>query len=262
MDRFFRVELLAKTPNPQKLCYAAMHTDYSENFVADELFNPAEPVTAYNDMWIDPMNPSEILTESEAGRRVVSHCIKFNHWGVIEHPQITFNVGYFPHSVMQQARTHRVSTSFDVQSFRYSGKRICDAVESENVVESIEKTFYFRPVGFYPDRKGKKANYTKELRDEDIELAIKAAIHYRDRINLGFSEEHARSMIPFDTRQHFVVSFNLRSLLHFLDLRAKADAQLEIQWLCDLLIPYVKEWVPEVWEFYEKNRLHRARLAP
>ena len=33
----------------------------------------------------------------------------------LEHPQITFNVGYFPHSMMQQVRTHRVGVSFDVQ---------------------------------------------------------------------------------------------------------------------------------------------------
>ncbi|MBW4460475.1 MAG: FAD-dependent thymidylate synthase [Nodosilinea sp. WJT8-NPBG4] len=262
MDKLFRVELLAKTPNPQKLCYAAMHTDYSEKLVSDELFNPVEPVTAYNGLWVDPMNPSEILKESEAGRRVISHCVKFGHWGVIEHPQITFNVGYFPHSVMQQARTHRISTSFDVQSFRYSGKRICNAIEADDVLEAIEKTFYLRPVGFYTDRKGKKYEYTKSDRAEDINLAMNAAFHYRDRIEQGFSEEHARGLIPFDVRQHFVVSFNLRSLLHFLDLRAKADAQLEIQWLCELMVPYLEEWVPEVWEFYEKNRFKRAKLAP
>ncbi len=35
MDRF-RVEVIAKTPNPQQVIYAAMHQDYSENFVYDE----------------------------------------------------------------------------------------------------------------------------------------------------------------------------------------------------------------------------------
>ncbi|MGL5194103.1 MAG: FAD-dependent thymidylate synthase, partial [Chroococcales cyanobacterium] len=37
------------------------------------------------------------------------------HYGPIEHVGIVFNCGFFPHSVMQQIRTHRVGISFDVQ---------------------------------------------------------------------------------------------------------------------------------------------------
>jgi thymidylate synthase ThyX len=37
--------------------------------------------------------------------------------------------------------------------------------------------------------------------------------------------DHARGILPFDYRQHFVVSFSLRAFLHFLDLRAKLDAE-------------------------------------
>ena len=44
-------------------------------------------------------------------------------------------------------------------------------------------------------------------------------------LDAGFAEEHARGILPFDYRQHFVVSFSLRAFLHFLDLRAKLDAQ-------------------------------------
>ena len=258
MDRFFKVKLLNQTINPNMLMYAALHQDYSEHFVADELnWIGCYGTASY-------YSQKRVTSEKQAGQLVVDSLLKGNrgHYGPLEHPQITFNVGYFPHSVMQQARTHRIGTSFDCQSFRYSGKRICKAVESENVKEAIESVFYFRPVGFYTDRQGKKYEYTECKRNEDIELATTLAIHYRDRVSEDFSEEHARSMIPFDTRQHFVVSFNLRSAMHFLDLRAKADAQLEIQWLCETMIPYLEDWVPEVWAFYEKNRLHRAKLAP
>ena len=76
------------------------------------------------------------------------------------------------------------------------------------------------------------------------------------------SEEHARGKLPFDYRQHFVVSFSLRALLHFLDLRFKKDAQLEIQQLCNLIWPHVEDWVPAVAKWYERNRLGKARLAP
>ena len=63
-------------------------------------------------------------------------------------------------------------------------------------------------------------------------------------------------------RQNFVVSFNLRSVLHIMDLRAKMDAQLEIQALCEQLVPHLQKWSPNVWKYYEEKRLHKARLSP
>ena len=192
----------------------------------------------------------------------------------LEHPQISFNVGWFPHSCMQQMRTHRTGISFDVQSFRYSGERIYDlAVLASNInfgnenqvtefLPEIEEIFYIRPVGYYTDRQGKKYETSYDQREEDLLFCLHAARRYRDRINQGYSEEHARSTIPFDVRQHFVMSCNLRTVLHLLDLRAKENAQLECRQLCDLIIPHLREWVPEITEWYIKNRLGKARLSP
>ncbi|HEY9874404.1 MAG TPA: FAD-dependent thymidylate synthase, partial [Candidatus Obscuribacterales bacterium] len=91
---------------------------------------------------------------------------------------------------------------------------------------------------------------------------LEAAKRYQLDIAAGMAEEHARGKLPFDYRQHFVVSFNLRSVLHFCDLRNKKNAQLEIQKLCELMWPHIKEWTPAVAEWYENNRLGKARLAP
>jgi thymidylate synthase (FAD) len=117
-------------------------------------------------------------------------------------------------------------------------------------------------VGDYSDRQGKKYHYSEAQRAVDLALCRAAAERYRDLLAAGYAEEHARGILPFDYRQHFVVSFTLRALLHFLDLRAKLDAQQEIRVLCDLIWPHLQEWTPEVAEWYEKSRLHRARLAP
>ena len=242
MDPLFRVKLLAATPNPQRCIYAAMHQDYSEGFVADDRSD-----------WPDEKAAGEICVRRLlAGER--------GHYGPLEHPQITLNVGWFPHSVMQQARTHRVGVSFDVQSMRYTGERICAAARGELHLEDV---FYLRPVGSYSDRQGKRYEYTDAHRSEDLVHLRATAIHYLRRVEeYGFAEEHARGILPFDYRQHFVVSFTLRALLHFLDLRAKLDAQQEIRWLCELIWPHLQEWAPEIASWYEKSRLHRARLAP
>ena len=45
-------------------------------------------------------------------------------------------------------------------------------------------------------------------------------------------------------------------------LRAKLDAQLEIRQLCELMWPHLVTWAPQFADWYEKSRLHRARLAP
>ena len=144
-------------------------------------------------------------------------------------------------------------------SMRYTGDRIRKAANGEL---DLEEVFYLRPVGPYSDRQGKKYLYDADQRAIDLELCRAAAERYRDLLDAGYAEEHARGILPFDYRQHFVVSFTLRAFLHFLDLRAKLDAQQEIRELCDLMWPHLQQWVPDFADWYEKSRLHRARLAP
>lgn len=239
VDPYFRVEVLARTENPQTLCWWAMHQDYAENFVFNE-----------------PLPP-----EDEAGTLVIKHLLagERGHYGPLEHPAISFNVGWFPHSVMQQARTHRVGVSFDVQSGRYTGQRIIDVCTG---VRDVEEVFYLRPVGIYRDRQGKTYEYTEAQRCVDRIICLDSAGRYKLAIERGFAEEHARDIVPFAIRQHFVVSFSLRALMHFLDLRAKRDAQLEIAQLCDLIWPHFEAWSPAIAGWYGATRLHKARLAP
>jgi thymidylate synthase (FAD) len=239
MDPFFRVETLNATLNPQTTIWCAMHQDYSEEFV----FNESAP------------------SEKESGHIIVKRLLagERGHYGPLEHPSITFNVGWFPHSVMQQARTHRVGVSFDVQSGRYTSQRIVDVSTG---ARSVEEVFYIRPVGTYSDRSGKHYTYPEDARRIDLARCQDAANHYAAQLRAGYSEEQARGVIPFDIRQHFVVSFSLRALLHFLDLRAKRDAQQEITQLCDLMWPHLQNWAPEIAAWYAASRLHKARLAP
>ena len=240
-DARFRVVTIAATPYPQRTCWAAMHQDYSEDFVGAD--------------------PSSWPGEERAGDLVVKHLLAGHrgHYGPLEHAQLVVACGGFPHSVMQQARTHRVGVSFDVQSGRYTGKRL-PAAAAGNL--AIEEVFYLRPVGTYSDRQGKRYTYSAAHRREDLRDCSRAAKRYADLLAQGFAEEHARGMIPFDFRQHFVASFTLRALMHFLDLRAKEDAQLEIRQLCDLLWPQFQAWAPQVADWYRRNRWAKARLAP
>jgi thymidylate synthase (FAD) len=144
-------------------------------------------------------------------------------------------------------------------SFRYTGQRVIDVAEGKRDLENV---FYLRPIGYYVDRQGKKYFYSEEQRNKDMEWCLQACQLYQQRISEGLSEEHARSIIPFDARQHFVMSCNARSLMHLLDLRWKRDAQLEAQKLCELLYIHFEEWMPAVAEWYKENRAMKAKLSP
>jgi thymidylate synthase (FAD) len=166
MDSRFRVDLIAATPNPQQCIYAAMHQDYSEGYVFDDRENWPE--------------------ESRAGKICVKRLLAGDraHYGPLEHGQIILNVGWFPHSVMQQARTHRVGVSFDVQSLRYTGERICKVATEETDIEDV---FYLRPLGVYRDRQGKQYEYTDCQRSKDLVHCVYAAELYRDHMADGMA---------------------------------------------------------------------------
>ena len=144
-------------------------------------------------------------------------------------------------------------------SFRYTGQRITDVAVGDRDVEDV---FYLRPVGQYDNRQGKKYEYTPAQRQADLQWCIDACKRYYQRIQEGLSEEHARGLIPFDARQHFVVSCNTRSLMHLLDLRWKRDAQLEAQKFCELLFDHFEQWSPAIAHWYQDNRAKKARLSP
>lgn len=240
-DPHFTVEVISQTPNPQQVMYAAMHQDYDEGFVAHER--------------------NEWPSESHAGEIVVNSLLKGGrgHYGPLEHPQIVLNVGWFPHSTMQQIRTHRVGVSFDVQSFRYTGQRIIDVAEGRRDVEEV---FYLRPQGWYTDRQGKRYEYTANERHQDSQWCAEASQQYRRKILKGFAEEHARGLIPFDIRQHWVMSANVRSLMHLLMIRGKADVQIEAQKMCEMMLPHFVEWCPNVGNWFVENLWLKGRLAP
>ncbi|MFS8879221.1 FAD-dependent thymidylate synthase [Synechococcus sp. H55.11] len=266
MDALFQVVVLSQTPDPERVIWQAMHQDYSPDFVTPEGRIP-----------------------EKYGEAVVRHLLEGNrgHYGPLEHPQITFGVGYFPHAVMQQARTHRVGVSFDVQSFRYTGRQIADlgkrllsAPRSTNETAALAdktgaepslslqelETLFYVPASV-KEGKAKTRQGFKPISPEALNIILEqyrsqAIAYYRLVEECGLPYEDARNIIGYGIRQHFVVSFNCRSLMHFLDLRAKEDAQREIQYLCELIWPHFEAWCPHVAAWYRKNRWGKARLSP
>jgi thymidylate synthase (FAD) len=251
-DKYFRLEVLSCTTRPNLLAYLALHQCYAEQATADDLPRLST------------------LSDEELGRRVVEKCVKFGHFSVLEHPVISFNVIGFPHSVMAQATRHR-HISFSVQSQRYTGERIVThgvkiygfnkgALMDKDLIQEL---FYFRPLGSYQDRIGNYYEYDEKLLEKDLNDCTRAILDYHERvIEKKLAPEHARDFLPQNIRQDFVMTMNARSLMHFCDLRLPKDAQLEIRTLANMMLNEFKNWMPEVAEWYIKNRAEKNKLAP
>lgn len=239
LDKRLEVVKLQCYPIPELVVWQAAKNDYSEI----------------------PIHEAVAPTPAKCGEWVVTELLQNDrgHWGPLEHPQITFSCSGFVHNVMVQARTHRIGTSWDVQSQRYTAKRVLKVATGEMDPEDV---FYVRPVGLYTNRKGKKYEVTQDWRQRKLDLSVIQSKEFACDYEMGMCEEDIRNFLPQAIRQNFVVSFNLRSVLHFLDLRAKLDAQIEIQSLCWAMMPILKAWAPFVWDYYESKRLCKARLSP
>ena len=132
-----------KTPHPQQVIYTALHQDYSEGFVFDE-----------QNIWPSETKCGEIIVKRLlAGDR--------GHYGCLEHPQITFNCGFFPHSVMQQARTHRIGCCLSGNTkvrFGYSSL----SQEEKYYEETIEKLANLWHYGSKNQQTSQDAKYMQE----------------------------------------------------------------------------------------------------
>lgn len=249
--KYTKVVVLSKTPNPQRTAALAMHGCYSELPLSEQV------------KWMT-------LDETVAGQRVVDKCLKYGHWGIIEANAITFSVEGYPHSVMQQLRTHR-HLSVAAQSLRYTGQRFLqwtllhgDNLLSQESVEEFEKLFYIREPGHYADRFGNKIDWTEDVLGQGRYHSMKSvsAIVQRYLIDKKMPFEMVRDLLPAGYRQNFVVTGNARSMLHLLDLRLPKNAQLEIAHACEGIKEHMEEWMPEVMAYYDKSRAYKNKLAP
>jgi|CryBogDrversion2_11_1035321.scaffolds.fasta_scaffold16079_1 thymidylate synthase (FAD) len=240
-DPYFKVRTISRTENPYSVTWTPAHGDYSEGFIGDE--------------WDDDLWPNE----EKAWKLIESQLLHSHrpHAGPLEHAHITIAVGGFPHDVMVQHRTHRLA-SFDVQSQRYTGNRV---VEVAKGLREIESVFYFRPEGKYRDRLGNLFEYTQKIRNQDIYLTKLATDNYKIRIDQGMPPEQARHCLTQNVRQNYTFTCNIRSLLHFFNMRSAKDAQLEIQTLCEFLYSEFENWVPELATRYKTKYWGKSPLT-
>lgn len=228
----------ASSPNPQVAIWKGQHRCVSEKFLPDD------------------KTPSP----EKCGEAIIKHQLAGDrgHYSVLRKAFVSFQCLGFPHSVVSQITRHQDS-GFLVQSMRYTGQRIIDCAEGKIPVEEV---FYFRPPGKYSDRKGNKYDYTLAEITEDKKVSYDSAVRYARKIQEGHSEEHARDFLTYNFRQDFDISGDLQAVWHWIDQRSKADSQIEVRTFAWMALDCLKEFTPELTEWYLENRAGKARLAP
>jgi len=81
---------------------------------------------------------------------------------------------------------------------------------------------------------------------------------YGYALKLGLCREQARYLLPVGSGTKFYMTGNLRNFMHFIELRDKADAQGEVQWIAASMKEQLNEYFPNAIQafkdFQEKQK--------
>ena len=77
----------------------------------------------------------------------------------------------------------------------------------------------------------------------------------------GVAKELARAVLPLNHYTEWYWKIDLRNLLHFLDLRLRPDAQLEIREYARAIARIVQGWVPVTFEAFVDYKLDAVSLS-
>ncbi len=211
-----KVNLIAYTPEPEKVVAAAAKMCYSKS------------------------GPDEIMENltPENTEKFLNRLISMGHESPIEHICFTFGVEGISRSLLAQLTRHRIA-SYSVKSQRY----VEETAFSYVTPPEIEKNEKAKAV--YEKTMADITNAYNELADElynvhknsmDEKAARKKAI------------EDARFVLPNACETKLVMTFNARSLLNFFSERCCERAQWEIRDLADKMLALVREKAPVIFK--------------
>lgn len=207
-----RVELLAHTPEPLALIYAAFRQCYHAGFVAD--------------MW-PKLLAGDISRDKQA--EFVDSVTESGHVSPIEHVSFTFAVSGVSRALTHQLVRHRIA-SYSQQSQRY-----VDGSDFEHIL----------PPAIAENAAAKERFLACMAEIGDAYRDIKAILEEAGRTGSKANED-ARFVLPQAAASRIVLTMNCRSLLNFFEHRCCTRAQWEIRALAENMLSLCREALPVV----------------
>ena len=226
-ETIMRVELLAHTPEPLSLIYAAFRQCYHAGFVAD--------------MW-----PRLLAGEVSFAKQdeFVASVMESGHVSPIEHVSFTFAVSGVSRALTHQLVRHRVA-SYSQQSQRY-----VDGSDFEHVL----------PPSIAADSAAKERFLACMDEIGNAYRDIKGILERNGRTGATANED-ARFVLPQAASTRIVVSMNCRSLLNFFEHRCCTRAQWEIREMAERMLDLCREVLPVVFR-HAGARCERLGICP
>ena len=147
--------------------------------------------------------------------KLLEYCIDHGHWSVFETPYITIEINT-SRAISAQILRHR---SFTFQEFSQRYAAVADfetykarRQDSKNRQNSID------------DMSDKDRTWFWNAQDavQDVCSSL-----YHDALDRGIAKEQARFLLPMSSKTKLYMTGNIRSWVHYLDLRCRIDTQKE-----------------------------------
>ena len=179
------------------------------------------------------------LKGEEQDRKLIHFLLRHQHMTPFEHAIFKFHCKT-PIFVMRQWIRHRAG-SFNEKSARYA--------------EAVDE-FYFPDKWRAPATANKQASRENGRIDSPLADRLlrdncrQSYAAYQNLLRAGVAREMARMALPVNLYTEFYWTVNARNLMHFINLRADAAAQWEIQKYAEALAELFKARMPWTWEAF------------
>lgn len=191
----------------------------------------------------------------EKDAKLLKYLLEHNHHSPLEMSYLQFLIKA-PLYISTQHLRHRIS-SFNFTSYRYT--------------ELKEECDFYIPTKFRKQSKDNKQASTNEyvnieevcssiLETETnlktyLDSTLQNSYHlYKSLLAAGVAREQARGVLPQCTYTSYYWGCNLRSFLHFIDLRLEKSAQWEIQQLAKAMLSQVEMLFPNVIQCWKETK--------
>lgn len=169
--------------------------------------------------------------------KLLRYCIKHAHWSVFEHCHLTFEIDGESRATTRQVLRHR---SFTFQEF------------SQRYAPALLEPVLNPPRA--QDTKNRQASHDtlddetkKWYREAQEYIWHFAAQYYQGALARGIAKECARDLLPEGlTPTRMYVTGNLRSWLHYCDLRTGNGTQLEHVRIASAIREILKDEIPAI----------------
>jgi len=176
---------------------------------------------------------SNPANQNSENTKLLDYCIKHNHWSVFEMADMTVEIET-SRAIAAQILRHR---SFTFQEF------------SQRYAEVADDAFELYPARSQDQKNRQNSidNMTPEdqewFREAQNTVIQNSKALYKEAIKRGVAKEQARFLLPLSTRTKLYMKGNVRSWIHYLDLRCANGTQLEHKQIADAIkILFVKEF--------------------